>query len=163
MFLTSSFRSFSFALASVLSLCAYSAGATEDSPAGVWKTFDDKTHQARGTIEIFENGGAFEGKIETSFNRAELTEVCDKCTGDRRNAPIIGLVVMRGMRKHGTEYDGGEILDPETGNVYKCKMTLSADGEKLMVRGYLGMSWLGRTQTWVRVSDLPIRASNQTR
>jgi len=120
------------------------------SPAGLWKTIDDKTHQPRGTVRIYEQNGVFFGKIESSFNPAELGERCEKCTGDRKGAPVIGLVIMRGMTRHGAEYDGGDILDPETGSVYRCRLTLSGDGEKLTVRGYLGMSIFGRSQIWAR-------------
>lgn len=100
---------------------------------------------------IYEENGAFFGRIETSFNPAELDEHCHNCQGDRKDAPVIGLVIMRGMTKHGSEFDGGDILDPETGSVYRCKFTLSSDGTRLMVRGYLGVSLLGRTQTWTRI------------
>jgi uncharacterized protein (DUF2147 family) len=118
----------------------------------LWKTFDDRTREPRGTIRIFEENNALSGRIETSFKPEELAERCDKCSGDRKDAPIIGLTIMRGMKRDGSDYGGGEILDPETGSVYRCRLTLSSDGEKLFVRGYLGFSVFGRTQTWVRVS-----------
>jgi uncharacterized protein (DUF2147 family) len=121
------------------------------SPAGLWKTFDDHTHKPRGTVRIYEENGLFFGRIESSFNPAEMTERCFKCSGDRKDAPILGLVIIRNMKKNGAEYDGGDILDPENGSVYKCRFTLSADGQKLQVRGYLGLSIFGRTQTWVRL------------
>ena len=82
-----------------------------------------------------------------------MTERCHKCPGDRKGLPIIGLNIMRGVRKNGSEYDGGEILDPETGFVYRCEFTLSPDGQKLFLRGFLGFSIFGRTQTWERASD----------
>lgn len=123
----------------------------ESSPAGLWKTFDDRTHKARGTIRIYEENGVFFGRIESSFNPAELTEHCDKCADDRKDAPIIGLVILRGMSRHGSEYVGGQILDPETGSVYRCRLVLSIDGEHLLVRGYLGLAIFGRTQTWIRM------------
>jgi uncharacterized protein (DUF2147 family) len=123
----------------------------ERSPAGRWKTFDDRTHKARGVIQIYEENGVFFGRIESSFNPAELTERCHKCAGDRKDAPVIGLVILRGMTRHGPEFDGGDILDPETGYVYKCRIILSGDGAQLMVRGYLGLSIFGRTQTWIRL------------
>jgi uncharacterized protein (DUF2147 family) len=145
------------AIGILLLSCCWGAGA-EHTPLGLWKTFDDHTHQPRGIIRIFEENGTLSGKIETSFKPEELSERCDKCSGDRKDAPIIGLTIMRGMKKAGStkdagEYDGGEILDPETGSVYRCKMTLSSDGEKLAVRGFLGVSLLGRTQTWVRAGS----------
>jgi uncharacterized protein (DUF2147 family) len=126
------------------------ASAAESSPAGLWITVDDKTHMPRGSVRVYEENGTFSSRIETSFNPNDLTERCDKCTDDRKDAPIIGLVIMRGMTKHGAGYEGGTILDPDTGSIYRCRFTLSADGRKLSVRGYLGISLLGRTQTWTR-------------
>jgi uncharacterized protein (DUF2147 family) len=122
------------------------------SPVGFWKTLDDRTHKPRGIIQIFKENNTFYGRIEASFDPKELTARCEKCSGDRKDAPVIGLVVMRGITQHGSEYGGGEILDPETGSIYRCRFALSSGGEKLLVRGYLGLSILGRTQTWVRVA-----------
>jgi uncharacterized protein (DUF2147 family) len=125
--------------------------ADSGSAAGLWKTFDDRTHKARGIIRIYEEDGKFFGRIESSFNPAEATKRCLKCSGDRKDAPIIGLVIMRGMVRQGLEYEGGNILDPENGYVYRCRFELSPDGGKISIRGYLGLSIFGRTQTWVRV------------
>lgn len=141
----------SFGLMAVFLSGVSSATGVERSPSGLWKTFDDKTHKPRGTIRIYEENGTLSGRIESSFKPEELTERCDKCSDDRKDAPIIGLVILRGMRKNGSEYDGGNILDPETGSIYRCRLMLSSDGEKLFVRGYLGVSILGRTQTWIRM------------
>jgi uncharacterized protein (DUF2147 family) len=132
------------------------------TPSGLWKTFDDHTHKARGTILIFEKDGVLFGRIESTFNPAEENERCHKCSGDRKNAPVIGLIVMRGMKRHGAEFDGGDILDPENGTLYRCKLTLSRDGSKLMVRGYVGISLFGRTQTWTRVGDGSVKAAGET-
>jgi uncharacterized protein (DUF2147 family) len=129
------------------------AMGAETSPAGLWKTFDDRTHKARGTVRIYEENGIFFGKIESSFNPEEVTEHCGKCAGDRKDAPIIGLEFLRGMTRHGAEYNGGDILDPESGYIYRCRFALSSDGEKLFVRGYLGLSLFGRTQTWIRMDE----------
>jgi uncharacterized protein (DUF2147 family) len=124
--------------------------AGEPSPVGLWKTVDDRTHKPRAIIRIYEENGTFFGKIENSFDPEELKARCEKCSGDRKDAPVIGLVIMRGITKHGSEYRGGEILDPETGWIYRCRFTISMEGEKLFVRGYLGLAVLGRTQTWTR-------------
>jgi uncharacterized protein (DUF2147 family) len=129
------------------------AAASEPSPVGLWRTVDDRTHKPRGIVRIYEERGAFFGKIETSFVPEEMTARCDKCTDDRKNAPVIGLVILRGITKHGSEYAGGEILDPETGSIYRCRFTLSSEGEKLFMRGFLGMAIFGRTQTWTRVES----------
>jgi uncharacterized protein (DUF2147 family) len=122
------------------------------SPVGLWKTIDDKTHQARGTIRVYEENGEWFGRIESTFNPAEQNELCNKCSGPRKDHPVIGMVVMRGLTRHGSEYSGGEILDPETGFVYRCRLTISSDGNRLLVRGYVGISILGRSQTWLRES-----------
>jgi uncharacterized protein (DUF2147 family) len=126
------------------------AAEREPSPVGLWKTMDDRTHKPRAIIRIYEEKGAFFGRIEDSFDPEELTARCEKCSGDRKGAPVIGMVIMRGITKHGSEYGGGEILDPETGWIYRCRFTISTEGEKLFVRGYLGLAVLGRTQTWTR-------------
>jgi uncharacterized protein (DUF2147 family) len=120
------------------------------SPVGLWKTMDDRTHKPRAIIRIYEERGTFFGKIESSFDREELTARCEKCSGERKDAPVIGLVIMQGMTRHGAEYGGGEILDPESGWNYRCRFTINMEGDKLFVRGYLGVALLGRTQTWTR-------------
>ncbi len=122
----------------------------EVSPAGLWKTIDDKTGRARGFVRIYEQNGELFGKIESSLLPEEAREVCSKCSGERKNKPVIGMVILTGMKKEGQEYKGGEILDPDTGWVYRCKMRLEEGGKKLILRGYLGVSLLGRSQTWVR-------------
>src|ERR1700748_3167370 len=90
---------------------AAGAAVVEPSPVGLWKTVDDRTHKPRAIIRIYEEKGAFFGKIENSFDPEELTARCEKCPGDRKDVPVIGLVIMRGLTKHGSEYGGGEILD----------------------------------------------------
>lgn len=125
--------------------------AAEPSATGVWKTIDDKTHQTRGTVRLYEQDGAIFGKIESSVDPKTATDVCDLCTGERKNQPIIGLVFLRNMKRQGaTEYAGGDILDPDTGTVYRCKMTLLDGGRRLVVRGFIGVALLGRSQTWLR-------------
>lgn len=124
--------------------------AAEISPVGLWKTVDDKTHKPRGLVRLYEQNGAFFGKIEASFDPAEAGEKCGKCSGDRHDHPIIGLVFLRNMKGRNGEYSGGDILDPETGWTYRCKMNLEDNGKKLVVRGFLGFSLIGRSQTWYR-------------
>jgi uncharacterized protein (DUF2147 family) len=144
--------SFYLVLCSLPAFTAEARAATDQSsPVGLWRTVDDRTNKPRGIVRIYEENGAFSGRIETSFDPQELTARCDKCTGDRKNAPVIGLVILRGITKHGSEYGGGEILDPETGWIYRCRFMLSSEGAKLFVRGYRGLSILGRTQIWTRV------------
>jgi uncharacterized protein (DUF2147 family) len=146
-------RHISFGLLAILLVAAPALFADDLSPAGLWKTFDDHSHKARGTVRIYEENGLYFGKIESSFKPEELAEHCFKCSDDRKDAPILGLVILRNIRKKGSEYDGGDVLDPENGSVYKCRLTLSPDGQQLLVRGYLGLAIFGRTQTWVRVPE----------
>jgi len=122
----------------------------DPSPEGVWRTIDDNTHKARGLIRLYEQNGEVFGRVEASFDPKEANEVCERCSDDRKNKRVVGMVVMRNMKKRGTEYVGGDILDPDTGLVYRCKFTLADGGRKLVVRGFIGISLLGRSQTWIR-------------
>lgn len=145
-------RGFVQALILLWLLPAAMTRADGPSPVGLWKTIDDRTHKPRGTIRIYEENGQYFGRIESSFNAAEQREICEKCSDDRRDKPVIGMVILRGMMKHGAEYSGGDILDPESGTIYRCLFTLSGDGEKLQVRGYFVARLLGRTQVWQRMA-----------
>lgn len=137
----------------VLAACfAINLGAApgELSPVGLWKMVDDKTGKQRGVVRIYETDGELFGKIESAVDPATAAQICDLCPGDRKNKPVIGLVIMRHMKKQDTEYAGGDIVDPDTGWVYRCKLKLADKGAKLELRGYIGFSLLGRTQTWWR-------------
>jgi len=145
------------ALLAVLALCPLlrtTAWAVTDSssPVGVWKTFDDKTGQAKAIVRIYEVQGKLFGKIVSTL-RPGAERICTKCTDSRRNQPMEGLVIIRDMKAAGSEYTGGDILDPENGSIYRCRMHVVEDGTHLVVRGYLGISLLGRSQTWARQPD----------
>lgn len=122
------------------------------SPIGLWKTFDDKTGNARGLVRIYEQDGKLFGRIEQSFTPGVEHRVCAVCTDDRKNQPIIGLVIIRNMTARDGAYAGGDILDPDNGSVYRCTFHLEQDGTRLVVRGYIGFSLLGRRQIWQRQS-----------
>ena len=128
------------------------AFANELSPVGVWKTIDDNTGKPRALVRITDANGEYQGQVEKIFPKPgeELNPKCQKCDGTRHNQPVIGMTILWGLRKQGDEYQGGEILDPENGKVYRAKMKLYDDGGKLGVRGFIGFSLFGRTQTWVR-------------
>jgi uncharacterized protein (DUF2147 family) len=130
------------------SVCAYA----QQSPAGLWKTVDDKTGQPRSLVRVYEENGKWFGKIEKSLN-PNGRKVCDKCPDDRKNKPMVGLVVIRNLAKDGTEYSGGDIVDPDNGRIYKCKVWTTDGGKKLSVRGFIGFSLIGRSQTWTREAD----------
>ncbi len=135
-------------LAAIAPMACYSADAT--SPIGVWKTFDDKTGKARAIVRIYEQDGKLFGRIEQSFTPGGEHRVCVPCSDERKDQPIIGLIIIRNMKPDGNEYDGGDILDPDSGSVYRCKMHVERDGSRLALRGYIGFSLLGRSQTWER-------------
>ena len=125
------------------------------SPLGLWKTFDDKTGSARAIVRVYEENGKLFGRIERSFTPGSEKRVCEVCTDERKNQPIIGLLIIRGMKASDGEYSGGDILDPESGSVYRCRFHVDDSGTRLIVRGFIGISLLGRTQTWVRQDSLP--------
>lgn len=122
------------------------------SPVGLWKTIDDKSGKPGGLVRIELVEGSYQGRIEKIFPEPgeDQNPKCVKCEGPRHNQPVIGLIIMRNLTKQGDEYQGGEILDPRTGKVYRVKMKLEDGGKKLDVRGFIGFSMLGRTQTWYR-------------
>jgi uncharacterized protein (DUF2147 family) len=124
--------------------------AAELSPTGLWNTIDDHSGRPRGAVQIYEQGGAFFGKVEATFDPREAAERCRRCRDDRKDKPIIGLTIIRGLKKNGDEYSGGDILDPENGMVYRCKLRLIESGSKLVVRGYFVLPLLGRSQVWIR-------------
>ena len=119
------------------------------TPAGRWRTFDDKTGKAKAIIVLYEEKGLLFGRVETLVD-PDAVKICDKCSDERKGQPVTGMVLVRRMKKDGDEYTGGDILDPKNGSVYRCKMRLVDQGRKLSVRGYLGFSLFGRSQTWVR-------------
>lgn len=133
-------------------LLAATCALADGSPVGLWKNIDDATGKPKALVRITENNGELSGKIEKLFRAPDQDQnpLCEKCEGDLKGQPIIGLTVLSGLKKDGDEYSGGQILDPANGKIYKSKLTVLDDGRKLNVRGYVGMPMLGRTQTWVR-------------
>ena len=123
----------------------------QETPVGKWKTIDDVTNKEKSIIEIYDDGGKLYGRILELLQPEDKGKVCDKCTGADKNKPTVGLVILKGLQKDGTEYSGGTILDPKNGKIYKCKMELQDGGKKLRVRGFIGFSLLGRNQFWHRV------------
>ncbi len=138
-------------IAAVLSMPL--AWAQAPSPVGLWKNIDDVTGKPKALIRITEHQGALQGRLEKLFRAPgqEQSPRCEKCEGANKDQPILGMVFMSGLKKDGDEYSGGEILDPDNGKVYKSKITLIDNGQKLKVRGYVGISLFGRTQYWQRV------------
>lgn len=137
----------------VLLLIALPAFAADPSPVGRWRSVDDATGQAKAVIEIAEGrDGALSAKIVRLIDtRNGPDPVCDRCKGKRRNQPILGMTIAWGLRREGDgRWGGGTILDPENGKEYSVRMTPADGGRRLEVRGFLGLSLLGRTQVWQR-------------
>lgn len=117
---------------------------------GKWKTIDDETGKAKSIVEITKKAdGKYYGRVVQLLIKPANPN-CSDCTDDRKNKPIQGMEVIRGIKKSGNEFTGGTITDPKTGKTYKC--TITRNGDKLNVRGYIGFSMLGRTQTWQKVN-----------
>jgi uncharacterized protein (DUF2147 family) len=117
---------------------------------GKWKTIDDETGKEKGIVEIFEKGGKVFGKIIDILDVEHKHNKCEKCEGEDKNKPILGMIILKDLTREGNGYDNGIITDPKNGKTYRCKMKL-AGKDKLVVRGYIGISLLGRSQTWIRL------------
>ena len=138
-----------FALGLLLAGVSFAADMT---PVGTWRSIDDKTGAAKAQIVISDKGGVLSGRIEKLLRKgADPAAVCDKCSDDRKGKPMVGLEIIRGAKKvDGKDvWEGGKILDPESGRNYTLRLTPVANGSKLEVRG--SVMGIGRTQTWVRV------------
>lgn len=145
-------KAIGFMVAMLMVMLASGAYAEPASPAGVWRTIDDKSKKERSVIRITESGGEFRGVVEKLFDEPgeDPAHLCKDCKGERKDQPIIGMTILWGLKKQGDGWAGGEILDPKNGKIYRAKMTLSEDGNSLNVRGFIGVSLIGRTQTWNR-------------
>jgi len=139
-------------LAGVLFASAAAAFAQSSSPVGMWQTVDDHTHQPKAIVQITQDeNGTLTGKVIKGLNPNDNPDKrCTACTDARKDQLILGMTIITGLKKDGDTWDGGQILDPENGKLYKCKMHLEEGGQKLVVRGYIGVSLLGRSQTWIR-------------
>lgn len=134
-------------------LSAVSSFSFAEDITGLWQTIDDKTGAPKGQVEIRKENDTYVGKIVKITPRLGYTpkEICVDCPAPYTNKPILGLDTLTGLKhSSGNNYTGGRILDPNTGKVYNMKAKLSSNGKRLTLRGYVGVSALGRTQTWIR-------------
>jgi uncharacterized protein (DUF2147 family) len=137
----------------VAALAMFAGAAwSQATPAGVWKTIDDKTGKERSLIRISEANGVYTGVIEKSLSPdAKPGAVCDKCTDERKDKPLIGMAIVRNVKQSADDkevFEGGDITDPDNGKVYRVRLKPVEGGKKLEVRGYIGPFF--RTQTWLK-------------
>lgn len=126
--------------------------AQSQTVIGKWKTIDDETGKAKSIVEIYEQSGKIYGKVIDILESDNKKKLCVECSGDDKDKPILGMMIIKGLSKDGSEYSDGKILDPSNGKLYKCFIELGTK-DKLKVRGYVGFSLIGRTQYWYRVKN----------
>ena len=139
------------AIATVIFVTAAGAAAQSSTPVGNWKTVNERG-EPEGLVRIVEVAGELRGTVQKVYSppAPEANPVCIACSGERKDKPVIGMQILAGLRWDGEQYSGGEILDPNNGRAYRCLLRVTDDGRKLEVRGYIGISLLGRTQVWLR-------------
>ena len=144
--------SVNIAIKAIIIIAFANAAQAQMTPVGTWRSVDDATRAPKAQIVVSDHGGVLSGRIEQLLRPgADLKAVCDKCSDDRKDKPMVGLEIIRGARQaEGRDvWEGGRILDPEKGSTYALRLTPIEGGQKLEVRGSIGP--FGRTQTWVRV------------
>jgi uncharacterized protein (DUF2147 family) len=144
---------------SILLVCALllagqlSWAADEPTAEGLWQPVDS-SGRPLGLIRVYQEQGVYFGRIEPQPGRPPDLDRCTRCTDERKDQPIVGLVIIRNMhRQDDDEYSGGDVLDPQTGRLYQCRFRLTEDGQSMVMRGYFGLSIFGRSMTWKRVKD----------
>jgi uncharacterized protein (DUF2147 family) len=138
-------------VAALLVAAAAPLAWAQATPVGLWKTIDDETKQEKSLVRITEASGVLVGRIEKLLDPAKQESKCEKCTDARKDQPVLGMIIIEGVKKNPDEpyWDGGTILDPNNGKTYKLRLTPKDGGKTMEVRGYIAFFF--RNQTWVRV------------
>jgi len=135
----------------LLSLFSFMAFAADLSPVGNWTTISDKTNKPRSIVKIWETKGELYGKIIKIYKEPGDTGTCVDCPGKFKNKKVQGLEILWGLQQKGVrEWRDGRILDPKTGNIYRCEIKVEPNGNTMKIRGYIGFALFGRSQVWVR-------------
>jgi uncharacterized protein (DUF2147 family) len=138
-------------LSATIVMLVPSAVAADATPEGLWKTIDDETGEAKSHIRIAIKDGTLSGTIEKILPPGDPKAVCVACEGELKNQPIVGMKILTGMKKGSDGYKDGQITDPNNGKSYNALVWLDPeDANKLNVKGYIGVSLFGRSQTWLR-------------
>jgi len=126
--------------------------SAQKDAVGIWQAVDDNDGKVSSLIEIKEVDGKLSGVIKEIYKESP-SSLCEKCEGDKKNQPVLGMEIIWDMKKKGDSWKGGRILDPENGKTYKCKMSISKDDEDVLeVRGFIGLAVIGRSQYWKRLN-----------
>ena len=139
-------------LIAALTLASAATAWAQNTPVGLWKTIDDDGKTEKSLVRITDGGGTLTGKIEKIFDAAKQDSKCDKCTDERKDKPVLGMVILRDAKQDAEDkeaWTGGEILDPNNGKTYKTRLKPVEGGKLLQMRGYIGPFF--RTQVWQRV------------
>jgi len=136
----------------VLILCFSLYSAKAQSVFGKWQSIDSKTGKAEAIIEIYKEKNKAYAKIVDILNPDDRDKICIYCKDKNKGKPILGMIIVDGLKENGDVWSGGKILDPKNGNYYKCYITL-VNNSKLKLRGYIGISLFGRTEYWNKVEN----------